>query len=187
MWKIKAFLSVITPVIFQQAPHVRKTQPTHTHRHTLPARVTETWPHSYPLTRVLHPASGVTTLLWVTYWMSGGFSLLHKPPTNEAPSASPLTASVPELRFSTRVWWTCRDARWAWEIHTHADWHNSCEWAKWRISRKTVWWLLLSNHGRKVSMWVRPLGPQLCAANRPADDALNSAQTNVFSSALQLH
>lgn len=117
----------------------------------------------------------------------GGFSLLHKPPTNEAPSASPLTASVPELRFSTRVWWTCRDARWAWEIHTHADWHNSCEWAKWRISRKTVWWLLLSNHGRKVSVWVRPLGPQLCAANRPADDALNSAQTNVFSSALQLH
>lgn len=144
----------------------------HTHTHTL------TWPHSYPVTPDLHPASGVTTLLWLTYRMSGGFSLLHKPPTNEAqkaPSASPLTASVPELRFSTRVWWTCRDAHRS--TVTHADWHKSCEWAKWRISRKTHGWLLLSNHRRKwasesvhlVHNWVLT-----CVPNRPVDDVLIS-------------
>lgn len=34
-------------VIFQQAPHVRIKQPTHTH--TKSARVTQTWPHRFPI------------------------------------------------------------------------------------------------------------------------------------------
>lgn len=39
---------------------------------------------------------------------------------------------------------------------TNADWHKSCEWAKWRISWKTEWWLLLSNHrGKWASERVR--------------------------------
>lgn len=52
-----------------------------------------------------------------------GFLCVHKPPTSRTlsvQSASLLTASVPGLRFWTRVWWTHRDA-----LLTQADIQSS--------------------------------------------------------------
>jgi len=83
------------------------------HTQILPTWITPTWELlSYP--DLLHPASGVMTLFWVKHWLSGGFSFPHKPSTDDmqkALSASELSASVPEQRFSTRVWGTCCDAQ----------------------------------------------------------------------------
>lgn len=96
-----------------QAPNVRIMHQTNTHRHCQP----ELLKHGSTVSHSTRSSpSRVTTVLWLRHWMSRGFSLLRKPPTSNAqntPSASLLTPSVPELRFSTRVWWTCRDAHWA--------------------------------------------------------------------------
>lgn len=98
--------NISTLIIFQQnskvqASNVRIMQPTNKHTQALPPRITQTWLHS-PSTLWGHD-SPPSDMLNVRRFLT-------PPQAQKAPTASPLTASVPELRFSTRAWWSCRDA-----------------------------------------------------------------------------
>lgn len=184
-WHVEneGFFSIIALVIFQQAAHVRTTQPTHTQTHTAsqsygdmasqlsnhPGSPSSLWGHDSPLSDTLNVR---------------GFLTPTQTPTNPQPTRLQVRQrSLPQFLS----WGLARECDGLVvthaeheQIHTHADWHKPCEWAKWRISRKTDRWLLLSNHGRKWACESDLFGPQLCVPHRSADDALNSAQTNVF-------
>lgn len=99
--------------VYVQGPNVSIMNPTNSHYHCQPELPRHSSEAVIPDLSIV--ASRVTALLWVTQQIPWGFSVLHKPKTDDAqnaPSASPLFASVPGMRFSTQVWWPCRDADW---------------------------------------------------------------------------
>lgn len=109
-----------------------------------PGPLSSLWGHDSPLSDILNVRGFLT------------------PPQNpNAPSASQLTASVPELRFSTRVSWTCRDARWAW-VDTHWCRLAQILWmSKGENLKENRLVVIAKQPQEKVSEWVSPFGSLL--------------------------
>lgn len=105
-----------------------------------------------------------------------GFLTPPQTPINEAqnaPSASPLSASVPELRFRTRVWWTYRDARWAQAdiqspLQTGTNPVN--EQSKENLKKNRL--VVIAKQPRESQSFLVPNWVLTCAPDRPADDVL---------------
>lgn len=128
---------------------------------TVPSRITQIWRYRRAVTPLysIHLCSEWHTECPSVYSSStnpGWLCLVGADAAHQTPSASPLNASTPELRFRTRVWWTRRDARWVQADIAHADGHTYCEWAKWRISRKHTPVVIAKQPQEKVSESVSP-------------------------------